>query len=325
MPSSTLDQLRTLLRSGKEFTLDELSDELDVSRRQLRRLRKQLEEEGLEIKERRKNGCKRLYLAGEDLPSGPVELSFLETELLALSVAAEASQEVLHQTPFADSLQGAIDKIINSARADIISFEPELTPEQWHFSSGGRSDIDPDIFETAVKAVHNCETLAIDYYAASSGKRSTDRPVNPYVIARVGSTWMLAAYCHNTGRVLDFSLANISSVQQTGEYFVRPNDFDPELRYRERFGAVESNSNYVVRLRVSPEKAPHFRNKEYHPTQLPVEDLPDGGLIVSYEVAGLDEVAAFVRSWGPDVKVLAPDELIDRIQEDLDETRALYE
>jgi predicted DNA-binding transcriptional regulator YafY len=229
-------------------------------------------------------------------------------------VAADAAQAVLDQTPLSNPLNSAIDKVLGATSRHVVTFEPEHTPAHWHFTLNGESHIDPDIFAFLTRAVRSCETVSIDYHAASSGRFSEDRPVDPYLIARIGSTWLLTAYCHDRRRVLEFSIAAIESARGTGSYFRRPSDFDPDLHYRDRFSAMNGEEVYIVRLSVDANKAIHFQNKTYHPTQQIERTRPDGSLIVSYEVAGLDEIAAFVRSWGPSVTVMDPDALADRIQ-----------
>jgi predicted DNA-binding transcriptional regulator YafY len=207
----------------------------------------------------------------------------------------------------------------------VVTFEPERTPANWHFTPTGESRIDPDIFGTLTRAVRACKTLAIDYHAASSGRTTRGRRVNPYLIARVGSTWLLTAYCHESQRVLEFSIAAIESARGAASYFQRPADFDPDLHYRDRFGAMNGDEVHVVRLQVDADKAPHFQNKSYHPTQQIERTLLDGSLLVSYEVAGLKEIAAFVRSWGPHIRAIAPDELVSQILEDFRMTFHAYD
>jgi len=326
MPSQpAISRLRTLLDTGKEFALDELSDRLAVSRRHVRRLLKTMRCEGLAIKERREGLEKRFYLATEDQERHTTSVDLRESELLALSVAIEAAGNTLSETPLAGPLQQAANKILSSSPARIITFELDRTPLQWHFTAGAKPQIDPDIFDTLAQAVRACETVAIDYTAASSGRHSENRPINPYLIARAGSTWLLTARCHESQRVLDFSIAAVEAARSTGQYFQRPEDFDPALHYRDRFRALDGSTVHTVRLRVSKDKAPHFRNKAYHPTQQIERTLDDGDIVVSYEVSGLDEIAAFVRAWGSDVTVLAPPVLSSQIQRDLQAALEGYE
>ena len=121
-------------------------------------------------------------------------------------------------------------------------------------------------------------------------------------------------------------MAAISSVEPCeGEIFDPPLDFERATHFEGRFGAVAGEAPHSVRLLVESKRVPYFRRKMYHPSQHIDEVREDGRVIVSYEVAGLEEVAAWVRSWGSGVKVLDPPELAEQIAADAAAMRARYE
>jgi predicted DNA-binding transcriptional regulator YafY len=76
---------------------------------------------------------------------------------------------------------------------------------------------------------------------------------------------------------------------------------------------------------VAPEAAASFRRKAYHPTQLVEEEGADGGLVVSFEVPVNPALSAFVRSFGPAVRVLAPRALSTTIAADAAAVAQSYE
>ena len=61
----------------------------------------------------------------------------------------------------------------------------------------------------------------------------------------------------------------------------------------------------------------------WHKTQQ-LEDHDDGSLTFRCTVAGLDEISWWVLSMGPHCRVLAPDELRDRVRQAAMDTAALY-
>ncbi len=276
------------------------------------------------MRERREGRTKRFYLPVEEQRAAACALDLTERELHALAVAAGAAEAVLEATPFREALRTATRKLREATRGAVLSFEPERQRFQWHFGSPSRSHPDPEVFERLIRAVRDCETLAIDYFAASSGRRSTGRLVDPYALALRGGTWLLVGRCHKADAALDFAVAAIERAEGTGRYFRRPADFDAELHFRDRFQAVAEDEAYVVRLEVAPEKAPHFRRKTYHPTQQIEEERPNGSLVVSYEVLGLKEIASFVRSWGAGVTALEPERLRRRLRKDLRAMQKAY-
>jgi predicted DNA-binding transcriptional regulator YafY len=213
------------------------------------------------------------------------------------------------------------------------TFEPDKERAHWHFGDAPSADLDPDVFETLTTAIDRQQPVAIDYYTASTGTHRMGRVIDPLVLAAPGGSWICVAYCHMRKGLRDFSIAGMEQVKPcvsggVPDHFDRPEDFDPELYFRERFGATAGDGYHTVRLLVAPDRAPYFERKEYHPTQQ-IEEAPedrlDGRMVVSYEVAGLKDVRAWVRSWGPGVKVLAPLELASMVAEDAAATRAQYE
>jgi len=309
--SGPKEKLLDLLNEGREAQLDELSSLLGVTRRHVRRLLNELEEEGQALQERWEGGTKRFSLAPEDrtVPAGQIDLK--ERELQALTVAASAAQATLRPTPFGNQLQEAVQKLLQ-ASGMIFSFEPSWQPEIWHFDASVSSNVDPEVFWAVARAANECETLAVDYYSASTGQFSSGRHIDPLVIAEQGGSWLLAAYCHEKQEVLDFSIPAIEAAEPTGEYFTHPEGFGPEAYFEDRFHALRGEGKREVTLAVEDDKAEYFRRKTYHPSQV-VEDRAEGGVTVTFETSSLDDVAAFVRSWGPGVKVLSPDELAERI------------
>lgn len=320
--SDSIEEVRRLLNKGEELTLDD-ADEIGISRRHLRRLINQLRDEGLEINERRERRRKHFVLdPSSHTPGGPVDLQ--EKELYALIVAAQAAQSVLDPTPLRDGLESAVEKLLVEL-GPIYSFETELLKSIWHFDEGQASNIDPDVFLTVMKAANENETLEIDYFSASSREQSRGRRIDPFVMAEQAESWLVSAYCHQSQAVLDFSLAGISNATPTGEKFHPPDDFNPEAHFDDRFQALKGEGDHEVVLEVEAEKAPYFRRKTYHPTQNIRETREDGSIIVAFEVSSLDDIAAFIRSWGPGVQVREPAALAERIAEEAQAVAEGYE
>ena len=322
MANDTKETLRRLLNQGREMTLDEMKRRLDVSRRQVRRLLSDIDEEEGGIRQRWEGGKKHFSLdpQARALQSRPIELT--ERELQALTVAASAAQATLHPTPFDNHLREAVQKLLATA-GPIYSFDPEFQEKVWHFDTGAASNIDPEVFWTVVQAASRQETLAIDYYSASSEEHSSGREVDPLVIAEQAGSWLMAAYCHDKQRVLDFSLPAIDAADPTGTGFSRPAEFDRVDHFESRFSALKGEEKKEVALCVDASKAEYFERKTYHPSQLE-EEMESGDLKVRFVVSNLDDIAAFVRSWGPHVRVLRPESLAERIESELAETLQAY-
>lgn len=325
-PPSSFQQLHDWLRDGGAFTQEEAAERLGLgSKRQVRRLLRKLREAGVSVRERRRGREKEFYLAEEDwrAPDFPVDLT--ERQLLALVVAAQAARAKLRPTPLAGFLGEAVDALQAAHPDPAGSFETDTEPARWHFSNAPSVPLDPEVFWTLREAASERHPVQIDYRAASSGRVSTNRKIDPLLIAERRGSWMCVAYCHERRAVRDFSLAAISAIRLCeGERFHPPSTFDRARYFEGRFGAVSGDEVRVVRLLVERNRAPYFRRKLYHPSQRIDEERADGRLVVSYEVRGLEEIGAWVRSWGAGVKVLAPDELAERVAAEAAAVQARY-
>ena len=95
-------------------------------------------------------------------------------------------------------------------------------------------------------------------------------------------------------------IVNVDALED--RHFEPPAGFDREDYFEGRFGALASGDAHTVRLRVEGDKSAYFRRKCYHPTQT-IRPAEDGeAIVVTFEVQGLDEIAAFIRSWGAAVR-----------------------
>lgn len=326
-PSSTRDRLRALLRTGHAFTLAEAGEQLDISKRQVRRHVKRLREAGLPIKEQEQGRSKTFYLPSDELAIEDAPVPLTERQALAMAVAAEAGRAALKPTPLAEPLADGFGKLLRRLDRASGTYDLSRLRDQWHFGTEpAASSFDAAVFDALVNALNEGRPVRIAYESAHASDAPRTRTVSPLVMAAPGGSWRCVAYCHYREAPRDFTLSRIEDItlltDRTGA--APPEDFDPDLYFRERFGAL-SGEPEVVRLRVEPDAARFFREKEYHSTQVIEEERPDGRLVVSFEVAGLKDMAAWVRSWGTDITVLAPDELAEHVVEEARRVVAQYE
>lgn len=318
---SSRNRLLDLLNAGEELSLQEIMDHLGLgSARHVRRLLHSIRDEGFPLQAVWRGRVKKFSLPERDrrLPVRMIPLT--KEQVLALTVAAEASRAALVPTPLGGSLEGAFRALLKEISAHhLYSFDLDEEGGHWHFGSSNSVVLDPSIFGRLMTAIQECRRVRIDYLTASTGKYSRGRLVEPYGMAVRNGSWLLVAYCRQKQAMRDFSLAGISSVefcdrQGEMEFFIRPDDFDLAGYFRPRFNALAGDSTYAVRMLVEPDRAEYFRRKSYHPTQKIEEEREDGRIVVSYSVAGLEEIRTFVQGWGVGLTVLAPDVLVQRLR-----------
>lgn len=315
--TSNVQRLRHLLDDGRKCTLKQLQDYLNLSERQVRRLLQQIKDSGLVVRTERQHRQKLFYLDEQDQQTVLPDTKFSQAELRALTLAIKASQGVLAGTPHAQPLQSVFNKLLEKVPPVAYVFDVEDQLKEWQFDENIPDPIVMDNFRTLEQAINQRCSVAIDYTTASSGKTTHGRIIDPYFFAKRGRSWMVVGYCHQRKALRNFALVRISQVSLCEEaFFTIPEDFVPEHYFRGALGAINSDTCYVLRLRVEPNKARYFKDRQYHPTQVIEEEHLDGRLIVSYELEGFEEMRSFVQGWGTGVTVVAPAQLQERIYHD---------
>lgn len=313
--------IRQQLHAGQRLTIQHIQQATSLSDRQIRRHISALRQEGLPIQQERSGLRKRFFLPADRQQVTVPDLQFDAAELRALAIAAKASRSLLIDTPHAQALHQAFEKLLERARPVSYVFDLDEPMQEWHFDETPSNLIAPDCFRQLEQAMDERRSVRIDYLTAKDGRSSVDRKVDPYCFVKRHRAWLLIAFCHQRNDLRNFALTRISRVVPCDDaletaFFSVPEDFHAEDYFRASLGAINSGECYELRLLVEPEKALFFRERFYHPTQLIEEDRPDGRLVVSYELEGLEEMRSFCQSWGTGMTVIGPDELRERLLQD---------
>jgi predicted DNA-binding transcriptional regulator YafY len=331
MPATNpTEQLRRLLDAGHQLSLMQLQTKLNIGERQVRRLLRQLQSEGLPVHEHREGRHKLFSLSADrqqvDLP----DLRFDQAELRALAVAAKASRAVLVGTPHAAALSRAFEKLLERARPVAYIFDLEEPLQEWHFEENDPDQMSEECFRQLETAMDERRSVRIDYQKAQDQSVSLGRKIDPYFFAKRGRAWLVIAWCHQRKGLRNFAIMGMKRVvfcnpDEENAFFDPPADLSPDNYFRGSLGAINSGACYELRLLVEPEKALYFHQRKYHPTQQVETVRPDGRLVVSFELEGFEEMRSFCQGWGVGITVLDPPELRRRLMEEAAELVRRYQ
>jgi predicted DNA-binding transcriptional regulator YafY len=323
---SPLDRLRQLLQAGAQLTYADLRHHTNLGDKQVSRLLDQLRAEGLPITESRRGRLKVFELPPERQQVAVPDLRFDNDELRALAVAAKASRAALTGTPHAGALQRAFDQLLAHARPVTYLFDVDEPQQEWFFDDTPADLIAIDSFRQLEAAMDERQPVLLDYYTGSTGQQWHGRRIDPYAFIKRQRTWLLVGYCHKRQRVQHFALTRISQVVRCpDEHYELQAGFSAENYFSATLGTFASGGTYELRLLVEPDRALHFRERKYHHNQQIEEERPDGRLVVSFELEGLDEMRSFCQSWGTGITVLAPIELRERLRQEAETLAARYQ
>lgn len=248
-------------------------------------------------------------------------LSLSEGELLQLLLAKQMA-ELFQGTPLADTLEGLFRKI-RFALPDAVEVDPVIAREQFSFHSHPVRSINRQIWETIFRAMRKDQVMRITYRNPTE-EEADKRDVEPLHLACVDGEWYLVAYCRMREDLRHFAVSRIESARMTKKTF-EPQPFDPDTYFENRFGRFigAPGETIPVKVRFAPSATHWVLERKWHACQT-VGHHSDGGVTISFPVPSIYEAKRWVLQWGPEARVMAPQELKDAIREEVEQMFELY-
>lgn len=148
--------------------------------------------------------------------------------------------------------------------------------------------------------------------------------VHPYYLKQYNKRWFLIAWNAENNFLANFALDRISAIKDAKIPF-RPTDVDFYEYFDDMIGVSKDSRAELqkVKLWVSAAQWPYIKTKPLHGTQRTVR-VGEDGTIISIEVYLNYELEQLLLSFGEKVRVLAPQDLKDRIKQRLTEAANNY-
>jgi predicted DNA-binding transcriptional regulator YafY len=146
-------------------------------------------------------------------------------------------------------------------------------------------------------------------YRSAGRQRPREVLVEPYFIepSVAGFATYLIGYSRTHESMRTFKIERVVSAETLPLAFDVREDLDIDALLSSAWGIIWGEGKQL-RLRFAPDVAWRVKETQWHPSQS-LEELPDGGVLLTMNVASMMEVGRWVRSWGDRVEVLAPPEL----------------
>jgi len=249
-------------------------------------------------------------LTDETYTLPPVRISRKEAFSFGLARKLLAHYE---GTPLHLDMRSVLDKIAESLEGDI-TIEPHWLSEHVGVLPEDRVRIDPEVWAQLAGCVERREAIRATYQTFDGCV--SEYEMHPYHLLAYHGNWYALALNTAKARVETFALSRFRRIEKTGQSFTRPAEFSPETYARQAFGIVGGEEPIKVRLLFEPKLAVYITERQWHPSQ-EFRTRQDGRVEMWLETTGRKELVRWVLSWMPDVKVLAPKSLRDRIAEKL--------
>jgi predicted DNA-binding transcriptional regulator YafY len=311
-------QLLVASKHGK--TVAELGREENCTIRTIYRDMEALQEAGFPIFQEREDGKSIWAMIDEWKHHLPVP--FTLTELMALYFSRDLIS-VFKGTVFYDSLESLFAKIKTTLPPESLAYLDDV--EQTLYI-GFKPHKDFKRFKEIIKQINDAavkhRTIDMIYKTMSRGGEENRRKVDPYKVMFFDSTFYLIGHCHLRKEVRMFVLDRIKMMNITDETFEVPSDFDLETYMQSPFKVIHDKP-VKVKVLFQKEVAAYIKEKIWHHTQR-IDPRPDGSIVFTAEVAGIDEIRHWIMSWGNNAEALEPKLLREEIAKELSASLKRY-
>jgi predicted DNA-binding transcriptional regulator YafY len=296
--------LHGLIASIKGRSAAELAGELGCHQRTVYRDLEALQMAGFPLYTEQVDGKTKWSLL--DAPKHQMPLPLNLTELMALYFSRNMLKG-LEGTALFESLSTLFEKVKATLPAEYIGYLDKLAQS---LEVGPRAYKPYRRFQETLARVNEATQeqrhVTMDYWSMRR-QSLTRRRVAPYKVWFYDETFYMIGYCELRQAVRLFAVDRIARLEILDSRFELPRGFDAQALMRASFGVFQGEP-VQVRIRFSKQVAGYVQEKIWHPTQM-LESQPDGGLIFSAEVAGIEEIKFWVLKWGAGATVLEPDAL----------------
>lgn len=171
--------------------------------------------------------------------------------------------------------------------------------------------VEPKHFQLVVDALLKGRRLSLQYWSRGRRER-TERIISPQQLVHYRENWLLDAWCHSRNALRTFALEAIQGVHILDEPAVEIDQEEMQEHFRSGYGIFAGAAKYRARLKFTPERAQWVGKESWHHDQ-ESRYLEDGSYILEVPYSNDQELLMDLMRHSPEVEVLAPLELRDKL------------
>lgn len=153
----------------------------------------------------------------------------------------------------------------------------------------------------------------------------TSRNAEPYALKEFKNRWYLLANDLKDNQVKSFALDRLTELEITKKRFTSPKSFDVNDHYKYCFGIISPNNHKLqeVILSFDPFQGKYIKSLPLHESQEILKDNSDE-LLVKLTLYVTHDFLMEILSFGVNVKVIAPSNLIEEVKKSYQNALNLY-
>lgn len=301
-------QLIELLQSGRSYNARQLAELGGISRRQVFRDLRMLQDSGIPLMyDAERQG----YWLSATTYLPPTDLTLAETMcLIALAADLGRAREGI---PFQRAARDAAIKLLSNLPGHLRKQVGELTAAvDMRADAHHLHDASQGEYELLLQAVRERRRIRIRYHSLFERAELTTL-FSPYRLLFVRRAWYAIGRSSVHRSVRTFHVGRIRQAELTDDRYDVPPRFTLERYLGNAWLLVrERGKSRTVRVRFQPKVADNVAEVAWHKTQRTVWN-DDGTLDFSVTVDGLSEISWWVLGYGDQAVVLEPAELRELI------------
>jgi predicted DNA-binding transcriptional regulator YafY len=314
-PYIRIAKIDQCLRSRPYSSLQQLMDETESSRRTIFRDLSALERMGAPISFSREHKGY-FYVQGHTFKLPELELS--EGDLFAI-ILTEQVIAAVDKTYLGKKIEPSLEKLRIMFQKKI-----KIAPDKvFSFGQNPQPNLTKNVIvniEQILKAIEQKNKLFCKY--KKPGKEElVELTIEPYHLHFRGK-WYLFGWSEYSKDFRTYVIQRMDTLEILKEEF-SPKDFNIAQHLGNAWGIIKGKKTEVV-LAFTEEQAMFMQEKQWHPSQKITKDK-NGLMRMTLTVDGLDEVFWWILSYGSNVKVIKPKELVDEVKTETKKILRNYE
>lgn len=174
--------------------------------------------------------------------------------------------------------------------------------------------LDSLLLNRIVKAIRDKKQITFHY---DSGKGSHPVHLEPYRVAYFGGFWYLIGKEPGAGIIKRYAMDKICSLKMSKAGFrAVPQNFDTILESSFNIWFAKDN-NLEITIQVDSSCSNYFKRRKMLPNQEIKEERPDGSLVISCRVGQYESIRGIIKSWIPNITILAPEDFRKSLIKDM--------
>lgn len=308
-----------LLSRKQGVTIDELADELKISRRSVHRLLNDLHDLNFPVYDDKEpfERTKTWKLEPDYIKKLPnlniPDIKFTASELIAITLLKD-KEAIFAKTEIGKALKSAAAKIDGVFPRDFIDSMNKVK-SVFIFSNKMQKDYSnkEEIIDALTTSILQCRECKVTYHTFYNDKISTF-DIQPLSLFEHAGGLYTFVYLDYYDSVRTLAVERISKIIVSETTFTPPKHINCDEKIEGAFGVIYDDP-IDLKLWVSKEHAKYIKTRKYSAIQQITEN-DDGSIILEFSTSGWQEVKQWILSMGAQAKVLEPNEMFLEIKKE---------